>query len=681
MTDPSQINQSINQQLPTNNRGSITAAVLRAALTTGMGAGALGLTGWAAVTFAGLNSNNTFTGINNFTGKVTFAPGTLGPVNTTAKCDGSDDTARITADLASKGTVYLPPFATCYVSGLVIADRQTLDGQMSVIEPFPGATRLITKTGFAANLRNIIPYDPTLVLQKTTTLTNSVAPNNNVLPVVSGSACQAGMIATVQLDSAAPLPIYWKSKVTSASVSSITIADNLPWTFKTAAFASAGSGYVTGEVVLNGITPTAGGAPATAAVTASAGALTGALTIHAPGLWKTNPGSTVSVYQPSTASTSTGGTATLTYGGAPNGGFVDCAWGAVVVDNADGGNINNVSIPLAPVGFQYANSSSSGSFTLQETLTNSFVNGATMVGVAKMTNVSNVQLNVGVNGFGNHTSPYGGAGVYIDGDGQTVASGGSEWNVVSLGFEDGVVDNSGTLDTFIRLTSDSLRDYAFLCFSCTYTDLSYAYAAFTGPSALGSLGSIGGQGGGVVFSGTAIGDSIAKLTTNNSAFDLHMGDQVSSVAINSKTWTWSTIFSGFSNSIVSSTKLFDLPTSATVSGSSTVYLTPGVVSTTEVNGVIAGQKGPLTDLYVTGSATPGGTTISAYLQISRYSAGSYGSWQTVAGCSWTGTATGCLYSGPGAQVLSKYDRLVLSLTPSGGSFPSGFTVSAIADAP
>ncbi len=372
---------------------------------------------------------------------------------------------------------------------------------------------------------------------------------------------------------------------------------------------------------------------------------------------------------------------TLTYGGAPSSGFVDCAWGAVVVDNADGGNINNVSVPIAPVGFQYTNSSGNGGFTLQETITNSFVNGATMVGIAKMANVSNVQVNVGVNGLANHSSPFGGAGLYIDGDGQTVASGGSKWNVDTVGFEDGVVDNNGTLDEFISLTSDSIRDNAFLCFSCSYTDLNYAYVAFTGPNSLGPLGSIGSQGVGAVFTGSAIGNSIGKLTSNNSATDLHLGDQSSSVSINAKTWTWSTIFTGWPVSLASSTKVFDLPTTAPISGSSTVYLTPGLISSTEVNGVIVGQKGAITDLFVSGSVAPGAVTITAFLQISRYSGGSYGAWQTVAGCSITGTATSCLSSGPGVQAISKFDRLVLSLTPSGGSFPSGFTATAVADGP
>lgn len=295
MTDPSQINQSLNQQLPTNTKGLITAAVLRTALTTGV-AGSLGLTAWMVATFAGLNSNDVFTGVVTFTGQVIFPPGALSGVNTTAKGDGSDDTPRFMSDLASKGKVTCPAFQTYYVSNLIISDRQTLDCSMSVIRPLPGAVRLITKQGYASSLVNTIPYDPGLILQKTTTLTGVVPPNTNVLPVVSGSACQAGMMATVQLDSAAATPIFWKTKVVTASSNSITIADKIPWTIKTAAFASAGSGYANGEVVINGYAPTASGAPATAAVTTSGGALSGTPTIHNPGVWSSNPGSTVSVF-------------------------------------------------------------------------------------------------------------------------------------------------------------------------------------------------------------------------------------------------------------------------------------------------------------------------------------------------------------------------------------------------
>ena len=86
MTDPSQINNSLNQQLPTQGKGQITAAVLRGALTTGV-AGSLGLTAWIVTTFAGLTSDNVFTGANTFTGTVTL-PQTgilVGPCDIMAK--------------------------------------------------------------------------------------------------------------------------------------------------------------------------------------------------------------------------------------------------------------------------------------------------------------------------------------------------------------------------------------------------------------------------------------------------------------------------------------------------------------------------------------------------------------------------------------------------------------------
>ncbi len=50
MTDTSGINSSLNQQLPANNSGKISAAVLRTALTTELGGGVLGLTAWIAAT-------------------------------------------------------------------------------------------------------------------------------------------------------------------------------------------------------------------------------------------------------------------------------------------------------------------------------------------------------------------------------------------------------------------------------------------------------------------------------------------------------------------------------------------------------------------------------------------------------------------------------------------------------
>ena len=81
MTDPSQINNSLNQQLPTNGKQLITAAILRVALTTG-GAGLLGLTGWIAATFAGLTSNNTFTGSNTHTGPEVFTGSVVLPAGT-----------------------------------------------------------------------------------------------------------------------------------------------------------------------------------------------------------------------------------------------------------------------------------------------------------------------------------------------------------------------------------------------------------------------------------------------------------------------------------------------------------------------------------------------------------------------------------------------------------------------
>ena len=583
-----------------------------------------------------------------------------------AKCDGATtDSSSFSAAITAANLVVLPPELTCVVGNLTITNGQTLDCNGSILKAAPGATWIVKKTGFRSSLRNCIIYDPNAVTMQTTTLSALAAPGATVLSVVSATTFQVNMVVTVQLASGA----YWTTKIVGVNTGTnqITIADPIPFTVTAATVAAGGSGYVTAHefISLGGI-----GAPATFNLTAVAGVLTGVTSIDAPGMFQTSPGSPIAVTDPLTPA-AFNGTLNITYAGASAGAFVDAAFGVVLIDAATNGDTSNIIVPTAPVALEVM---SAAGQTTQESIRHFESNGSQIAGVVKLQGVSNVSFReIRLYGTTHHASAYGAVGFYIDGDTQTFASGGNAYDITALNFETGLLDINGTLDIFDRAVLDTTRNYNLLCFGCTSSDWTYMFAAFTGPNAIsGSAG----RGIGAYFGSNAANNTIGKLTTNNNASDVHLGDQTSSVWINNVAWAPSKIMTGYGNSLYSPNKVFAVGPSAVGTLASPQYLSPGVVSATQTAAyTLAGLRGQLTGMIATSALAPGADTYQALLEVNHWTGSAYAGWNAVAGCTWTGIATACSLAHSGVSVVSQ-DQVQIAITTTGAIFAANQIISA-----
>lgn len=609
-------------------------------------------------------------------GKV-FGPKTLGswpatPVaqfNSTvagAACDaGTDATAVFASALAGSGSLILPPGKTCLLTNLALNTNQTLDCNNSILEPASATALYIIYATQQHLLRNCTVYDPNLWTMKTTTLSSNVSPGATTIPVASSANFLPNMVVTIQLASGA----YWISKILTVTPGQITIQDPIPSTIASNPTINAGgSGYTNNAecIILNGVGP-----PATGHITTSAGALT-AFTIDAPGLYQTAPGATPAIYCPSTIFANSAAL-NVTYSGASSGAFVDAAFGLVTIDNAFNGYVENINIPLAPVGIELLQSAGGG--TTEESIFSVNANAILMTTLAKLTGVNNSSFR-GIRAFGynHHATTYGTAGIYIDAN-SSVASGGNKWDVALLGFENGGQDLGGTLDTFDHVFFDTVRNYGFNCIGCTGSDFAYLGSTFSGPQATQGTG---GKGIGVYFGSSGNNNSIGKFTTHDNASDIHFGDQVSAVWIDNLAWAWSKIITGWSIGLQPGYNIAVIPTSAAISGSSAEFLVPGLISTTEGNAVINGLRGNITSFYVGSSTAPGAATFTVLLRIAQWNGNTWNAWTTAAPtCSFTGTTQGCLYGGPfGGVALNPQDKFALEIVPSGGSFPANTQFTA-----
>lgn len=590
-----------------------------------------------------------------------------------ALCNGTtDDSAAFTLALVANNVFVGPAPSTCIVKNLVVSDRETLDCRGAVLQAAPGANWIVKKTGFASYIRNCIIYDPTNITMASTTLTADAAPQTNLLTVANATAFQVNQIASVQLSSGA----YWVSKITAvnAVANTITIADQIPYSVTGFTIASGGTGWLDGNIA----TMTAGtGPPATAKIAATAGVVTG-LTINAPGLYQANPGTPVGFYDPK--STIPGGlSVNATYAGAVTGGFVDAAFGAVMDDNADGGVIENITVSAAPVAFEFLASSGQ---TTEESVRGIYANASPLVGFARLSGVhDNSFTNVVLSGRANHASAYGSAGVYLEATNRSYPNGGNVFDISALGFETGMIDNDGQLDTFTHANMDTNRNYGFVCIGCQYTDFPYLWASFTGPNVIGSLGGTAGGGVGAYFgsgpAGPALNNTIGMFETSYNASDLHFGDGVGYLLVG-KTWGPSKLITAVPTGALSLGSVSPLMsiTPAAVGGLSTPqYLGPGQVSSTQTPSSIAGIKGTETQMFVTSSIAPGAATYTAYGYINHWNGTSYLGWNSFGNCSWTGTATACTYAYGGAYV-NQQDLLDIAVITSGATFVANQTISA-----
>lgn len=592
------------------------------------------------------------------------------------KCDGAttatDDSAAFAAMALATGQYNFvgPTNATCIVGNLTITDHQTLDCNGAILKPPAGANWVVKKTGTGSAIKRCVIFDPSLNLQKTANVTGVVAPGATVIPVDDGTRAQVGMIATVKLASG----IWWPSKVTATSALSITIADPIPATITGVVVSAGGTGYVDGrEVIFPAVNPSGAGVPATGHVTVVAGAIT-AVVVDSPGLFTTTPNATAVPFDP-TVPTANSAVFTMTYSGVSNGSQIDTAFGSVIDDNANGGTVQDIIIAEAPVGFQIANTGGQSFNTTGEEIRRIDMNAISMVGFAKMVNVNNIGVqSVRMYGVAHHASAFGTAGLYIDGDNPTIASGGSKYDILALGFETGIFDQHGSLDIFTNAVSDTIRNYAMICFSCTDTDFSDLTATFTGPNALTGTAN---QGLGAVFSGTAINNSIGKLTTANNASDVHFGDNTSAVWIGNLAWSWTKALTGWTSSLQPGYTLFSIPTTSSAAGIGPVFLSPNTLSATEGASVILGLRGLATSFFITSSVNPGAATYTVALRVNRWSGTAYLGWNTVGTCTMTGTVPVCLWSGPGVYLLPQ-DQVDLEVSNSAGNFPANQTFSAYA---
>ena len=210
-------------------------------------------------------------------------------------------------------------------------------------------------------------------------------------------------------------------------------------------------------------------------------------------------------------------------------------------------------------------------------------------------------------GTTHHGSSYGAVGVYIDGENQTFASGGNKWDILALNSEIGLLDQFGNLDTFDNATLDTIRNYAGVCIGCSGSDWTYLFASFTGPNVF--PGGVGGKGIGFYFGSSAVNNSIGKLTTQSSVSDIHFGDSISSVWINTQTWDWSKLVTGSTYSLFPINKVFALWPLSVSGATSPQYLAPGLVSGTQASAyTLSGLRGQLTGLQITSSIAPGAAT-------------------------------------------------------------------------
>lgn len=596
-----------------------------------------------------------------------------------ATCDGNPahvDTSYFNQSIAAAGVILTPPEVRCVVANLVITDNQTLDCQGSILQAAPGALWIIKKTGFNSKIRNCAILDSNYTTIQTTTLNGDVSPGTTVIPVNSTTGFAVNMIASIQLASGA----YWTDKIVSVNPGvSITINDPIPYTLTGVSVNTGGTGYAT--TVTIGSPPFAyihegtliggSGPTATVKLTTSGGGITAA-TIDTPGMWQTSPGSTAAVFDPR-APAAFNGVLNLTVLGASNGGFVDAAFGEVIDDNAVEGDIEDLTISEAGVGLEILGSSIT---TENESIRSINVGNARIAGMAKLDNVLNNSFReIRVAGSAHHASSFGAVGLYVDGRAS------NKFDIVTLGFEIGLLDLNGTTDLFEHVVFDTSRNYAVACIGCNTNSFTYLWAAFTGSLSNPAGGSIGGQGIGLAMSSSgttvAVNNAIGQLLTDANASDIHMGDASAAVTLNNLSWSISKYVTGSAYRIMPGYQLMNIPTSPDAFGiSSTIYLAPGLVSTTQNVGSASGIAGDVTSMTVYGPVAPGGgITYTAFLWWRPWLGSDYGSWAAVGSCSWSGTTTkGCSTFGS-ATPINQQDQLGISITPSSGAFPSGETFS------
>lgn len=587
---------------------------------------------------------------------------------------GTDDSAAFNKTILVSRNMALTSGDICAVENLVIADNQEFDCHGAILIPSTGtgipALWVLKKTGYNSTVRNCVITDPFFVTLQKTTLTQAAAFGGNVVNVTNAANFASGMIFAMQMDSKA----WFVSKILAVNTSSntITIADNIPYSI-TGATASGGTGYSNGVEVtlLGGLGP-----PATGHITSSGGTLT-AIAIDTPGFYFTSPGAAAAVFDPIDRFAFSGVVAP-TYGTASTGNTVEACFGVYSTDNANGGASENISIGVAPCGVQIANTGALPYNGNNEHMSHIHINAAQVNAFAKMVNVNDTEFfDIVGTGTANGTSAYGASGFYIDGKGGTVAGGGSKYTDVNmLGFETGWWDNGGALDKFVSIIADTERNYGFVCNACFESTWQHLDATFTGPNAKPALGSIGGGGVGMYFGSNAANNNVEGMTSHDNGVDMFFGDQISTVWIGNLGWTWSKTIGGFTDSIRPGYQIISFPPTGTMTGTNVYYVTPTTMPTTEGLGVINSLQGSVTEMFVQGSVAPGASTIHAFMRINPYTAGTYGGFAgVIASCSWTGTATGCLF-GSGSVGINAGDQIDIEIAVTGGSYPSNEQITA-----
>lgn len=582
-----------------------------------------------------------------------------------AVCDGTTvDSAAFTATIAATSAIILPPAKNCVIGNAIIGGNQVLDCQGSILTAAPGANWIVKKTGFNSTVRNCLFSDPGLVEMKTTTLAGTANPGDTVLSVVNSTNFQANMIATVQLVSGA----YWTSKITGVATGSITIADPIPSTIAaTPTVSSGGTGWIDGTecTVKTGIGP-----PMTGTISASAGAIT-AFAPNSPGLYQTPPTSPAAVVCPQTGS-AFNGAINVTWGGASAGGFVDASFGSLVSDNSTDGFITNVTFGIVPVGLELM--STTGASSAGEKVNGINVNASAMVGMAKLQGVNNIGVShVLMFGSAHHASAYGAAGLYIDGDNQTAASGGNKWSIIALNYETGTVDLNGTLDLFDDVVDDTSRNYGFVCIGCNTSQFPSLWATFSGPNASASLGSHANKGVGAYFGNSAVNNTLGVFHTQANAIDLAMGeDFTSSLWINNLSWGPAKLFAGHSTGLYPGYTLLSFPTLSISSMASPVYTAPGVTSATQTISSIVGTQGEITSFWVATSTPPQAASYQALIYLNRFSSRSTVTAAAVAAGGASGTPGACTATVVGGTGTA---ATVIGTVSGGGALAGALTVT------
>jgi len=644
-----------------------------------------GLSGRSTTIWRGILTRGDTSGTSPLdTGTTLVSPYAFG-----AECNGTTvDSTAFTSAFAAGKLVHLPPNVVCVVGDLLLGGpNATLDCNGSTLQAAPGSLWTIKKTGVNVWIRNCVINDPSFFNVVTTTTSGALAAGAATFNVGSAAGFQTGMPVNILLTSGA----YWPMKIKPVggiAGNSVTIVDPIPSSATGVALGSGGVGCRVGDsLVVQG----GSGPPVTLQVTgATAGAVT-SIAIASPGFYSATP-SNPAVARSQRQQSCTGVMVNLIYAGASASAAFYGSWGSVVIDQTSYGGLENITIPAAVAGIGiYSTSSNSLNWTAQENYRSIEMNATKFFGILVDAGVHIVSIrDVLMYGYQNAASSYGTVGFsrnYVQPTNSAPSGGNRFSNVTSLGFEIGAIATISGLDSYEGFTTDTTRNYGFLCNGCNEnTWPSIPFMTFTGPDA-GPPMSTAGYGIGMYFGkytpqgavspAPAINNGMAGIRGGFNGADIYFSDWYGDGSgTGASMWigVGSTIptatFSGHTAAVVSARDILLGNSGASVGGTgATVYMANGVGSSADEFAVVVPVSAPrmITRFTCQSSSAPGPSeTYSCNLREQA---------ATVASCTISGGSSfGCTFTGP-AYMLAEGTSTAVQLVSSPGAAASFFRIA------